>query len=63
MVSAYNNYVNKLRTCKDLIEEQNKSIKILVYFRFFTFVIDFSVTVYTFIIKSYLVSISVFLIR
>ncbi|MBU3100901.1 MutS family DNA mismatch repair protein [Clostridium frigoriphilum] len=62
LVSAYNNYVNKLRTYKDLIEEQNKSIKSLVYFRFFTFVIDFSVTVYTFIIKSYLVSISVFIV-
>ncbi|WAG58927.1 DNA repair protein [Clostridium estertheticum] len=62
LVSAYNNYVNKLSTYKDLIQEQNKSIKILVYFRFFTFIIDFSVTVYTFIIKSYLVSISVFIV-
>lgn len=62
MVSRYKEYFNKLKTYKDLIEEQNKSIKSIEYFRFFTFIIGLSVTVYTFIIKNYVVSIGVFVI-
>lgn len=62
MVNVYNDYDNKLKTYKNLIEEQNKSINIIAYFRLFTFLIGFSVTVYTFIIKSYLVSIGVFIV-
>lgn len=62
MVNTYNEYFNKLKTYEDLIEKQNKSIKIIEYFRFFTFVIGLSVTVYTFIIKSYIISVSVFII-
>ena len=37
LASAYDDYVNKLNTYKHLIAEQNKSIKIIQYFRFFTF--------------------------
>ncbi|OPJ56562.1 MutS family DNA mismatch repair protein [Clostridium oryzae] len=62
MVNIYNEYLNKLNTYEYLIKKQNNSINIIKYFRFFTFMIGLSVTVYTFIIKSYIVSMTVFII-
>lgn len=57
-----NNYLIKLKTFKKLIEEQNKSIKTIAYLIFFTAVIGCGVTAYTFAIKSYLLSIGVFVV-
>lgn len=56
MDSVYNEYSNKLRNYGKLIEEQNKSVKTLQYLRLLIFVVGFSVTVYTFIIKNYIIS-------
>lgn len=61
MDSLYRDYINKLKTYEDLIEEQNKSIKLIQYLRLLTFIVGVSVTIYTFSIKSYLVSIGVFI--
>lgn len=60
--SRYEEYFNKLKTYEDLIKKQNNSVKIIEYFRLFTFLIGLGVTVYTFIIKSYVISISVFIV-
>ncbi|SFD29329.1 MutS family DNA mismatch repair protein [Clostridium uliginosum] len=63
MSSEYNDYVNKLKTYKDLLKEQNKSITVIAYLRFFTLIIGLSVTFYTFSIKSYYISIGVFIFQ
>lgn len=62
LVNRYNSYDNKLKTYKNLIEEQNKSIKIIEYFRLVTFIIGLTVTGYTFSIKNYIISIGVFIL-
>ncbi len=61
--SAYTNYINNLKTYDNLIKEQNKSIRIIAYLRIITLIIGLSVTYYTFIIKSYLISIGVFILQ
>ncbi|MBD7912295.1 MULTISPECIES: MutS family DNA mismatch repair protein [Clostridium] len=63
MKSTYNNYINRLKTYNTLIEEQNKSIRIIAYLRFVTLIIGLSVTYYTFSIKSYYLSIGVFTVQ
>lgn len=62
MFTENNEYNNKLKIYDDMIKEQNKSIKTIQYFRFFTFVIGLAVTVYTFNIKSYFISIGIFIV-
>ncbi len=61
--SAYTNYINNLKTYDNLIKEQNKSIRIIAYLRIITLIIGLSVTYYTFTIKSYLISIGVFILQ
>ncbi|NRT92164.1 hypothetical protein [Clostridium beijerinckii] len=63
MSSAYTNYINNLKTYDNLIKEQNKSIRIIAYLRIITLIIGLSVTYYTFTIKSYLISIGVFILQ
>lgn len=60
MSNAYKEYVNKLKTYENLIEEQSKSIAAIGYLRFFTFIIGLSVLFYTFRIKSYIICSGVF---
>ncbi|MBE6089097.1 MAG: DNA repair protein [Clostridium beijerinckii] len=61
--SAYTNYINNLKTYDNLIKEQNKSIRIIAYLRIITLIIGLSVTYYTFTIKSYLISMGVFILQ
>ncbi|AGX44597.1 MutS family DNA mismatch repair protein [Clostridium saccharobutylicum] len=63
MTSVYNDYVNRLKTYNNLINDQNKSIKVIAYLRLLTLIIGLSVTLYTFIIKSYYISIEVFIFQ
>ncbi|WMJ80463.1 DNA repair protein [Clostridium sp. MB40-C1] len=63
MSSAYNDYVNKLKTYENLIKEQNKSVAIIGYLRLLTVIIGLSVTFYTFNIKSYYISAGVFILQ
>jgi DNA mismatch repair ATPase MutS len=62
LVSACDAYVNNLRTYTNIIKEHNKSIKIIAYYRIFTFIIGFSITLYTCILKSYLISFCAFIV-
>ena len=57
---AHDEYVNRIKTYKSLIKEQNKAIKVVAYLRFFTLIIGLSVTFYTFSIRSYYISIGIF---
>ncbi|WP_206154724.1 MutS family DNA mismatch repair protein [Clostridium beijerinckii] len=52
-----------MKTYDNLIKEQNKSIRIIAYLRIITLIIGLSVTYYTFTIKSYLISIGVFILQ
>lgn len=63
MSSAYTNYINNLKTYDNLIKEQNKLIRIIAYLRIITLIIGLSVTYYTFTIRSYLISIGVFILQ
>lgn len=63
MTSVYDDYVNRLKTYNNLIKEQNNSIKVIAYLRFFTLIIGLSVTFYTFRIKSYYISTGVFILQ
>ncbi|BCZ47245.1 DNA mismatch repair protein [Clostridium gelidum] len=63
MTSVYDDYVNRLKNYNNLIKEENKSIKVIAYLRFFTLIIGLSVTFYTFRIKSYYISIGVFILQ
>lgn len=63
MISVYDDYVNRLKTYNNLIKEQNNSIKVIAYLRFFTLIIGLSVTFYTFRIKSYYISTGVFILQ
>ncbi|MDV3425840.1 MAG: DNA repair protein [Bacillota bacterium] len=62
MDSPYNKYTERLRIYKNLINEQSKSIKIIEYLRFFTFLIGLSITIYTFFIKSYFIGMGIFIV-
>ncbi|AYD40103.1 DNA repair protein [Clostridium fermenticellae] len=62
MDTRYDEYYNRLKNYSSLIEKQNKSIKVTAYFRLITFLIGLVITIYTFIIKSYIISAGVFII-
>ena len=63
MSNVYNDYVNRLEIYNNLIKEQNKSITAIAYLRFFTLIIGLGVTFYTFRIKSYYISIGIFIFQ
>lgn len=62
LINPYNDYTERLRTYENLIKEQSKTIKIIEYLRIFTFLIGFSITIYTFFIKSYFIGTGIFII-
>ncbi len=59
--NSYDYYTSRLKTYEGLIQEQNKSIKLIQYLRLLTFIVGLSVTIYTFTTKNYLVSTGVFI--
>lgn len=63
MNSLYNDYVNRLKAYNNLINEQNKSIKVIAYLRLLTLIIGLGVTFYTFNIRSYYISIGIFIFQ
>ncbi|MCY6957501.1 MutS family DNA mismatch repair protein [Clostridium brassicae] len=63
MSNSYNEYINRLKTYKNLIEQKNKSISIIGYLRLFTAIIGLGVTFYTLYIKSCYISLGVFILQ
>lgn len=62
MNNIYDIYSNKLKSYESLIKEQEKSIITIAYLRLATLIIGISVVFYTFRIKSYVVSLGVFIL-